>query len=115
MFAHGAMSWGRNRSPTRQLRLPAAAVALGALFPRARAWFWAYAGIIALSRIVITTHYPSDVIAGAGIGAFGALLVRSWFASRRLGFAIGTDGTIRARPGPSWQRLKRVARRLFGQ
>jgi membrane-associated phospholipid phosphatase len=93
----------------------AAAVALGALFPRARPWLWAYACIIALSRVVITTHYPSDVIAGAVIGAFGALLVRTWFAARRLGFAIGPDGVVRPRPGPSLQRFKRVARRLFGQ
>jgi len=93
----------------------AAAVALGALFPRARVWFWACACVIALSRVVITTHYPSDVIAGAVIGGVGALLVRTWFAARRLGFAIATDGTVRALPGPSWQRLKRVARRRFGQ
>jgi membrane-associated phospholipid phosphatase len=93
----------------------AAAVALGALFPRARPWLWAYACIIALSRVVITTHYPSDVIMGAVIGAFGALLVRTWFAARRLGFAIGSEGVVRPRPGPSLQRLKRVARRLSGQ
>jgi membrane-associated phospholipid phosphatase len=93
----------------------AAAVALGALFPRARIWLWAYAGIIALSRIVITTHYPSDVVAGAIIGGCGALLVRTWFAARRLGFAIAADGAVRVLPGPSLQRLKRVARRVAGQ
>jgi undecaprenyl-diphosphatase len=93
----------------------AAAVALGALFPRARVWFWAYAGIIALSRVVITTHYPSDVVAGAIIGGVGALLVRTWFAARRLGFAIGADGKVRAFPGPSPQRLRRVAGRLVGK
>jgi membrane-associated phospholipid phosphatase len=93
----------------------AAAVALGALFPRARIWLWAYAGLIALSRIVITTHYPSDVVAGAIIGGCGALLVRTWFAARRLGFAIGADGAVRVLPGPSLQRLKRVARRVVGQ
>jgi membrane-associated phospholipid phosphatase len=93
----------------------AAAVALGALFPRARVWFWAYAGIIALSRVVITTHYPSDVVAGAVVGAVGALLVRTWFAARRLGFAIAADGTVRPLPGPSLQRIKRVARRVAGQ
>jgi membrane-associated phospholipid phosphatase len=93
----------------------AAAVALGALFPRARPWLWAYACLIALSRIVITTHYPSDVVAGAVIGAFGALLVRTWFAARRLGFAITADGSVRVLPGPSLHRLKKVARRLAGQ
>jgi membrane-associated phospholipid phosphatase len=93
----------------------AAAVALGALFPRARILFWTYACLIALSRVVITTHYPSDVIAGVIVGAVGALLVRAWFASRRLGFAIGSDGAVRALPGPSLGRLKRVARRIAGQ
>jgi undecaprenyl-diphosphatase len=93
----------------------AAAVALGALFPRARILFWAYACLIALSRIVITTHYPSDVIAGAIVGAVGALLVRAWFASRRLGFAIDRDGIVRPFPGPSLRRLKRVAGRIAGQ
>jgi membrane-associated phospholipid phosphatase len=93
----------------------AAAVALGALFPRARPWLWAYAGIIALSRVVITTHYPSDVIAGAVVGAVGALIVRTWFAARRLGFTIGSDGRVRALPGPSLARLRRVARRVVGQ
>jgi undecaprenyl-diphosphatase len=45
----------------------------------------------------------------------GALLVRSWFAARRLGFAIGADGVVRARPGPSWRRVKKVALRLIAQ
>jgi len=93
----------------------AAAVALGALFPRARVLFWAYACVIALSRVVLTAHYPSDVIAGAVVGSFGALLVRAWFAARRLGFALQADGTVRALPGPSLQRIKRVARRVAGQ
>jgi undecaprenyl-diphosphatase len=93
----------------------AAAVALGALFPGARVYLWFYAGLIALSRVVLAAHYPSDVLAGALVGACGALLVRWWFAARRLGFAVGTDGAIHALPGPSLRRLKAVARRLFGQ
>jgi undecaprenyl-diphosphatase len=93
----------------------AAAVALGALFPRARVALWIYAGVIAASRVVLTAHYPSDVIAGAVVGACGALLVRSAFAARRRGFALGADGTIRRFPGPSLQRIKAVARRLAGK
>jgi undecaprenyl-diphosphatase len=93
----------------------AAAVALGALFPRARPALFLYAGLIAISRVVLTAHYPSDVVAGAVVGACGALIVRSWFAARRLGFRHGVDGTIRALPGPSLQRIKKVARRLCGQ
>jgi membrane-associated phospholipid phosphatase len=93
----------------------AGAVALGAVFPRARPALWIYAAIIALSRVVLTAHYPSDVIAGAVVGACGALLVRRWFAARRLAFTIRPDGSIRAMPGPSLQRIKKVARRLAGQ
>jgi undecaprenyl-diphosphatase len=93
----------------------AAAVAIGALFPRARIALWIYAGLIALSRVVLTAHYPSDVIAGAVVGACGALLVRIWFAANRRGFSIGADGSVRLWPGPSLQRIKKIARRLAGQ
>ncbi|MFL4983455.1 MAG: phosphatase PAP2 family protein [Xanthobacteraceae bacterium] len=93
----------------------AGAVALGAVFPRARPALWTYAVIIALSRVVLTAHFPSDVIAGAVVGGCGALLVRRWFAARRLAFSIRPDGSIRAMPGPSLQRIKKVARRLAGQ
>ena len=93
----------------------AAAIALGALFPQARVVLWVYAGIVALSRVILTAHYPSDVIAGAVVGACGALMVRSAFLARRRGFRLGADGTVRAMPGPSLQRIKAVARRLAGQ
>src|SRR5205823_3274530 len=66
----------------------AAAVAIGALYPRARIPMWIFAATIALSRVVLAAHYPSDVLAGAAVGAAGALLVRRWFAARRLGFAV---------------------------
>jgi undecaprenyl-diphosphatase len=93
----------------------AAAVALGALFPRARIALWAYAVLIAVSRVILTAHYPSDVIAGAVVGACGALMVRRWFAARRIAFTIRPDGSIRAMPGPSLRRIKKVAGRLAGQ
>jgi undecaprenyl-diphosphatase len=91
----------------------AALVAIGAIFPQARALMWIYAVLIALSRVVITAHHPSDVIGGAIVGAVGAVLVRNWFADRRLGFAVAVDGSVRAMPGPSLGRIiKAVARRL---
>lgn len=90
----------------------AALVAIGALFPQARALMWIYAVLIGLSRVVVTAHHPSDVIAGAIFGAIGALLVRNWFAARRLVFAVRTDGSVRPMPGPSiWRIIKAVARR----
>jgi len=90
----------------------AAAVAVAALWPRLRAPMLIYALVIAVSRVVLDAHFVSDVIAGAIAGGIGALIVRDWFAARRLGFVIGADGSVRALPGPSWSRIKRVARRL---
>jgi len=91
----------------------AALVAIGAIFPQARALMWIYAVLIALSRVVITAHHPSDVIGGAIVGAVGAVMVRNWFAARRLGFSVAADGSVRAMPGPSFRRIiKAVARRL---
>ena len=91
----------------------AAAIAIGTLWPRARAVMWTYAVLIAVSRVVITAHYPSDVIASAFFGIVGAFLVRDWFAARRLGFYVGRSGDVHVFPGPSWRRIKAVARRLL--
>jgi membrane-associated phospholipid phosphatase len=90
----------------------AAAFAIGALWPRARVPMWIYAGVIAVSRIAVHAHFPSDVIAGALVGMFGAILVRDWFAARRLAFTRGPDGAVRALPGPSARRIKSLAARL---
>lgn len=83
-------------------------VALGFLLPRLRPLLWIYAVTIALSRVVVSAHFPSDVIAGAAFGALGALVVREWFASRRLGFFVGSDGVVHAFPGPSFTRARRA-------
>ena len=74
---------------------------------------WIYALAIAASRIVVSAHYPSDVLAGAVVGTVGALLVRRAFALRRLGFTLAPDGRVHLYPGPSLRRLKAVARELL--
>jgi undecaprenyl-diphosphatase len=84
------------------------AVAFGALFPQIRFHLWTYALLIMASRIVISAHYPSDVMAGAFVGVFGALFVQNWFAERRLGLYVESGGRVRALPGPSFARLKRI-------
>jgi membrane-associated phospholipid phosphatase len=90
----------------------AALFAIGAIFPQARALMWIYAGLIALSRVVLTAHFPSDVVAGALVGVAGAWLVQQWFAARGLGFAVTASGTVRPMPGPSLRRIvKALARR----
>ena len=85
-------------------------VAVASLWPRARTYVLVYALMIALSRIVVTAHYPTDGAMGALLGIAGAVLVRHWFAMRRLGFSFGPDGTVHAYPGPSAKRIKTVAR-----
>lgn len=84
----------------------ALAFAVSALWPRLRVFMFTYAIVILLTRLVLLAHHPSDVVAGALVGMVGAMAVRYWFAARRLGFAIRSDGTIVAVPGP----FKRVAR-----
>jgi undecaprenyl-diphosphatase len=90
----------------------AAAMAIGVLWPRMRPLMWTYAVVIAVSRVVLTAHFPSDVIVGAIVGVVGALLVRDWYAARGLAFVLGRDGVVRPLPGPSLARIKRVARQL---
>jgi membrane-associated phospholipid phosphatase len=72
----------------------AVAFAVCALWPRAWVAMTMYALLIMASRLVLLAHHPSDVVAGALIGVVGAMLVRYWFAARRLGFVIGRDGAI---------------------
>jgi membrane-associated phospholipid phosphatase len=88
----------------------ALAFAVAAVWPRARVPMAVYAILIAFSRLVLLAHHPSDVVAGALVGVVGAMVVRYWFAARRLGFAIDRDGAIVPLNGPASGRRKRVAR-----
>lgn len=89
----------------------AAAIAIGAVWPRLRAVMWLYALIIMATRILIFVHHPSDVIGGAIVGVIGALMVRRWFAARRLGFS---PADLQPYPWPSWSRFKATAREIVG-
>ena len=89
----------------------AAAVAIGAVWPRVRAVMWIYALVIMASRILIFVHHPSDVLGGAVVGVIGALIVRRWFAARRLGFS---PADLQPCAWPSWARLKATAREIVG-
>lgn len=88
-------------------------VGFGTVWPRARTVLWIYALAILASRLVVTAHYPSDVLAGAITGTVGALMVRRYFALRRLGFSVEPDGLPYQFSGPSKRRLKAVARELL--
>ena len=58
----------------------ALAAAAAALVPALRAPLWAYAALIAFTRVSYGAHLPSDVISGIALGALAAALV---LASRR--------------------------------
>ena len=64
----------------------ALAFAVSAVWPQLRSAMIVYAILIALSRLVLLAHHPSDVVAGTLVGVVGAMAVRYWFAARRLGF-----------------------------
>jgi membrane-associated phospholipid phosphatase len=72
----------------------ALAFGVAAIWPRTRVIMAVYAVVILGTRLVLLAHHPSDVVAGAVIGVAGALMVRYWFAARRLGFAIDPKGEI---------------------
>jgi undecaprenyl-diphosphatase len=76
-------------------------VSLALLFPRLR-WvllclcFW-----IAVSRLFVEAHYPSDVIAGGIVGGVTAWLMARALAQRRLVFGFRHDGRLVRRTGAS--------------
>jgi membrane-associated phospholipid phosphatase len=88
----------------------ALAFAVSAIWPRAQPFMIIYALLIAMTRLVLVAHHPSDVLAGMAIGVMGAMIVRYWFAVRRLGFAIKSEGEIVPLPPIVFSRSKRVAR-----
>jgi membrane-associated phospholipid phosphatase len=80
----------------------AAALAIGAIWPRTRIVMWLYALTIMLSRVVVLAHHPSDVLAGALVAIAGVVLMRRWFAARRLVFS---PLNLEAYSGPSLHRI----------
>ena len=88
----------------------ALAYAVSSVWPRLRLVMFVYATVIIASRLVLLAHHPSDVVGGALLGVLVAMIVRQWFAARRLGFTIRQDGEIVPLGGVGISDLKRVAR-----
>jgi len=59
----------------------ASATAMALTFGKKGAWAFVLAALIALSRIYVGVHYPSDVLVGALIGALAAVCV-CWALNR---------------------------------
>lgn len=65
------------------------ATALVILFPRWRVPLFLYATVVAASRIILTSHYLSDVIAGAAVGIICTLAVKYLFDRKQI--KLNTD------------------------
>jgi lipid A 4'-phosphatase len=94
LFADGiyGFSWGALRAdywsfPSGHATTAGAlAVGLSLLWPRLWPLFWAAALLVAASRIIITEHYLSDVVAGAACG--GVIAWAIWRGFARAGLAL---------------------------
>lgn len=60
------------------------AAAVSILFPRAGIAAFIIAISIGMTRIILTSHYLSDVMAGAGIGILSTLLVKYFFDRKKI-------------------------------
>jgi undecaprenyl-diphosphatase len=88
----------------------AAAIAIGAIWPRTRIVMWLYAAAIMVSRVAVLAHHPSDVIGGALVALVGTHLLRRWFAARGLVFRASDLG---AKPAPSFARVRAALRQAM--
>jgi len=66
----------------------AGAVVLAWYFPPMAYGFYIFAAIIALSRVALGVHYPSDVLAGLMLGIFVGFLVRIFLLNRIAWFRL---------------------------
>jgi undecaprenyl-diphosphatase len=88
----------------------AAAIAIGAIWPRTRIVMWLYAAAIMLSRVAVLAHHPSDVIAGALVALVGTRLLQRFFAARGLVFRASD---LAAKPAPSLGRITTALRQAI--
>lgn len=81
----------------------ASAVVLALLFPRWRGVALAAGMTIALTRIALGAHFPSDVTAGFALGAAFTLMLAHAAAARGVVFRSGADGrlVVRRAAGPA--------------
>lgn len=79
----------------------ASAAVLALFFPRWRGPIFAAGAAIALSRIALGAHFPSDVAAGFALGVAFTLWLAQALAARRAVFARDADGRLTARPAAS--------------
>lgn len=57
---------------------------LSLLYPKGTPYFFSFAALIALSRVILEKHYLGDVLAGAYIGILGTYLAWQWKGKKIL-------------------------------
>lgn len=67
-------------------------MALALLLPRYRLLLGIAAAWLAMTRVMVGAHYPSDVLAGLLFGAWFSLMLAIVYARHGLVFRIGPDG-----------------------
>jgi undecaprenyl-diphosphatase len=72
----------------------ASAAALALIFPRWRGPILASGATIALTRVALGAHFPSDVAAGFALGWAFTVWLAGALAARRLVFRHGADGRL---------------------
>jgi len=77
---------------------------IGTFYPTLRVPLYLLAALVALARVLVNRHHPSDVVAGAMLGIFAAQVVTMW--ARRRG-SLGTEDE------PDETRLTARARRAL--
>ena len=78
-----ATEWAQNSSPSgHTLRAFSILTALSLLFRRFTPLFVSIAILVGASRVIVTAHYPSDVLFGAFIGIFSALWTYRYFFAK---------------------------------
>jgi lipid A 4'-phosphatase len=81
----------------------AIALALVAIWPRFLPLYVVFALLIAMSRIIITAHYLSDVIMGAYVGVLVGGYVAFVFERSGISIAAAKSGVLPPRPALAWR------------
>jgi undecaprenyl-diphosphatase len=76
----------------------ATAFVVGFVYPRLFTVLFVIGVVVALSRVPVGAHYPTDVFAGLIVGMLGAYLVRNFFARKDWLFSQSSDGRITLKP-----------------
>lgn len=98
-FQHFLNDWTYQSFPSgHSATAVAMAFVIGFLWPRTLGVFLAIGLIVAISRVPVGAHYPTDVFAGVIVGCLGAYLVRNLFARRGWLFEQREDGRIYRKP-----------------